>query len=170
MALSGSKTCANCKIEKSLNSFTMSNRSKDGKDSYCKECKKVKAKMAYTKNPEKVIGYSKKWQRLNREQYLESRKVNNKKTADLRREWGYQKDFGITIADYDEMYILQSGCCAICGTHQSKLPKRLAVDHCHETRKVRGLLCSKCNIGIGFLDDSVQILRNAITYLEMAGE
>ena len=44
--------------------------------------------------------------------------------------------------------------------------KRLAVDHCHKTGKIRGLLCTKCNIGLGYFNDDVILLKNSIRYLE----
>ncbi|MCH8329663.1 MAG: hypothetical protein IIB81_04705, partial [Nanoarchaeota archaeon] len=55
------------------------------------------------------------------------------------------KQYGLTIEDYNNMFIEQGGCCGICGTHQSKLKLRLAVDHDQKTGKVRGLLCNNCN-------------------------
>jgi len=61
----------------------------------------------------------------------------------------------------------QGGVCAICGKPEATArTKRLCVDHCHETGKVRGLLCSHCNRAIGLLGDSCAILASAITYLE----
>ena len=60
----------------------------------------------------------------------------------------------------------QNYCCAICKTHSDLLPRNLAVDHCHTTGKVRGLLCTNCNIGLGMLKDSSEILNLAIKYLK----
>jgi len=74
--------------------------------------------------------------------------------------------FGITIEDYEEMLEEQNGRCSICGKHHTEEGKALAVDHCHETGKVRGLLCSCCNTAIGLLQDNTDLLRNAIDYLE----
>lgn len=83
------------------------------------------------------------------------------------RSRNYQKCFGITIDDYEKMLKAQDGKCAICqrrpGIDQEK---RLHVDHCHTTGKVRGLLCSKCNCGIGHLADSPERLRKAASYIE----
>lgn len=81
----------------------------------------------------------------------------------------YMKKYGITRDDYDEMLQDQGHSCAICGIHQDNYGRRLSVDHCHKTNKVRGLLCSACNTGIGGLKDSVQNLQNAISYLEETG-
>ena len=57
----------------------------------------------------------------------------------------------------------QGPACAICGRPQGK--KKLAEDHCHETGRRRGKLCSRCNMGIGSFEDDVELLRNAIRYL-----
>ncbi len=73
--------------------------------------------------------------------------------------------FGITIERYEEMSLEQEHKCAICG-QPSKAPRALAVDHCHNTGKVRGLLCGNCNLGMGKLNDSKELLMKAIMYLE----
>lgn len=73
--------------------------------------------------------------------------------------------YNITETEYNKMFKEQEGCCSICNTHQTRFKKRLAVDHCHVTNKIRGLLCQKCNQAIGLLDDSVDNLKSAIMYL-----
>lgn len=81
--------------------------------------------------------------------------------------------FRMTALDYDKMYQEQNGVCWICKnpeTSQSSMSssiKSLAVDHDKVTGKVRGLLCSRCNIGIGQLQHSVKLLQSAIEYLEL---
>lgn len=78
-----------------------------------------------------------------------------------------KKKFGISPEQYDELLRKQDSRCAICGAYEGDKSKRkLAVDHNHKTKEVRGLLCTKCNMGIGYLKDDVQILKNAIGYLE----
>jgi hypothetical protein len=82
------------------------------------------------------------------------------------------RDFGITIKQYNEMNIQQCGLCSICGKQETAIDTRindvraLAVDHNHETGKVRGLLCTNCNMMLGSAQDSIDILKSAITYLE----
>ena len=79
------------------------------------------------------------------------------------------KKYGITYDDYIRMYTEQDGVCAICGKPETKVQSgilyQLAVDHDHATGKVRGLLCSNCNRGIGHLQDSIEILNKAVRYL-----
>lgn len=83
-----------------------------------------------------------------------------------------KKTFGITYETYKQMEVAQNGVCAICGQtetfthHMTKKIANLAVDHCHKTGKIRGLLCHKCNHGLGKFDDDVSLLRKAATYLE----
>lgn len=75
------------------------------------------------------------------------------------------KNTGCTQEYYDILYARQKGKCAICDTHASELKRALSADHCHTTKEVRGLLCNKCNIGIGYFNDDVVLLTAAISYL-----
>lgn len=81
-----------------------------------------------------------------------------------------KRNYGITFNDYREMLKDQNHKCKICNGSGFKMKEHhnllLVVDHCHETKKVRGLLCHNCNRGIGLLQDSVSNLASAISYLE----
>ncbi len=83
-----------------------------------------------------------------------------------------RKRYGITLADYNRMYEEQDGLCAICRReearvdHRSRKVSRFAVDHDHETSAVRGLLCHRCNNGLGTFDDDLGVMRAAILYVE----
>jgi Recombination endonuclease VII len=96
---------------------------------------------------------------------------------------GFKKRYGITIEQYEALYIAQGRACAICrrplisqvaaaARVDSKTDKMSTahVDHCHTTGKVRGLLCSECNTGIGQLQESPAIFRAAIAYIEANSE
>lgn len=80
-----------------------------------------------------------------------------------------RKTYGISTDDYDRMFAEQGGVCAICRQPEpDKRRKYLSVDHCHREGRVRKLLCSRCNKGLGhFLDDPL-LLREAASYLESA--
>src|SRR5882724_1410691 len=74
--------------------------------------------------------------------------------------------YGLTVEQYDELWEAQEGCCAICGTHEDDLlGGRLHIDHCHITGHLRGLLCYRCNPGLGHFKDDIVLLQAAIAYL-----
>jgi len=77
---------------------------------------------------------------------------------------------GATTAQYEQINQQQQGCCAICGAedgHMSKMghKARLSLDHDHTTGELRGLLCNRCNRGLGFFSDSAELLSKAMHYL-----
>jgi len=76
------------------------------------------------------------------------------------------KRYGLTPVDYAAMLDAQGGRCAICGEEAERTARRLSVDHCHATGKVRGLLCRDCNVGLGVFGDEAEALRRAAEYLE----
>lgn len=82
------------------------------------------------------------------------------KARRYRLKWRY----GVTLEQYEAMLNRQGGVCAVCRGASSKGTK-LAVDHCHDTGAVRGLLCDNCNRAIGLLGDDADVLRRAAEYL-----
>ena len=80
-----------------------------------------------------------------------------------------KRAYGITFDEYEELLSKQNKKCAICGIDNNgkyrNKPRAFAVDHCHTTGKIRGLLCSDCNTGIGLLKDNINFLQSAIKYL-----
>lgn len=111
------------------------------KEGYKKYRAKILASIKAWKkrNPEKVKLYNKHWEERNKELLPRIHKNHNLK---------YQ--FGITIEDYDNIVKKQNGKCKICG----KLPgqRALAVDHNHQTNQIRGLLCIRCNLTLGWFE------------------
>jgi len=103
------------------------------------------------KTPEQKAEYLREWRRKN-ESYVRDRE--------------YQKRFGITLKEYERLIAKQEGVCAIC--HAVPGRRRLEVDHCHSTGRVRGLLCEVCNRAIGLFEDDPTLLMSAVRYLENA--
>jgi hypothetical protein len=66
---------------------------------------------------------------------------------------------------YNKQFAKQKGCCAICGRHESEFKTRFHIDHDHTTGKLRALLCSGCNTGIGGLQDDAELCIKAYDYL-----
>ena len=80
------------------------------------------------------------------------------------------RQYNITLAEYDAMFMSQGQVCVICHTDNPGAGRsRFSVDHDHETGKVRGLLCHGCNIVLGMVKDKPKILRDAAGYLEYHG-
>jgi hypothetical protein len=78
------------------------------------------------------------------------------------------KKYGINATEYENLYNAQNGCCKICKDSaplHSNDRTRLYVDHCHNTKKVRGLLCKNCNSGLGQFRENVKTMQDAIKYL-----
>ena len=76
-----------------------------------------------------------------------------------------EKSYGLTREEYDGLKARQGNLCAICNG-PSPDGRRLHIDHDHQTGKVRGLLCVKCNVGLGAFKDQPTLLENAIVYLK----
>ena len=148
------RPCIRCKKIKHF-SYFYKRSDIDRPKSFCKECEKSNRKKRYSQNKDKDKQSSKKWGIKNR-----SRKL------DLARSSWLKTRFGITVDDYDKMLAEQSGVCAICSRPERITGrKNLAVDHCHKTKKIRGLLCGHCNTALGKFDDSIHLLEKAIMYL-----
>lgn len=76
-----------------------------------------------------------------------------------------RRTYGITLEQYEEMLNDQNGGCAICGKTPEQENRRLPIDHCHDTGRVRGVLCAKCNQALGMFNDNPDLLCNAAEYL-----
>ena len=138
------KICTACDKEKELSEFHKHVRSPSGYRPRCKSCRSEEAKEKYkSSSPE-----TKEFYKL------------------LGRERDLINKYGITLEKYSEMLRKQDYKCLICSSSSTDLDGRaLAVDHCHTTGEVRGLLCHRCNLGIGNFKDDAQLLENAIKYL-----
>lgn len=129
------KVCSKCKCELPLSSFCSNKSRKDGKQTWCAECGRAQRKTWIQANPEKVRNHSLK------------------------------KRYGISLDRYLEMLEAQNGRCAICGTDVPGGSGSFHVDHCHDSGKVRDLLCNNCNLGLGYFKDNESILLKAALYL-----
>ena len=157
----------------------------------CKQCVKNRSKEYAKNNPEKRKILNQKYVERHKERILlksrekgrERRKNNSahlKKINKIYRDnnpkklRGYRlkRFFNLTLEDYDKMFKEQKGLCGICFMPETVLnkishkPIPLAVDHCHKTKKNRGLLCRACNTSLGGYRDSIEIHESATKYLK----
>lgn len=143
------KACRKCGVTKPLVEFSLSRKATATSNavyrSDCKACCSARAMQWFKDNP--------------------GRATANK------RKFNLAKNYGLTVEEYNAMLRRQGGVCAVCGrgepAEHGRTGKqfRLAVDHCHETGAVRGLLCQKCNRAIGLFGDDPILIRKAISYL-----
>lgn len=111
------------------------------------------------------------WRRKNRDADNAKRRLRHK--PDVMRRYNLKR-FGLTPEQYQAIHGAQNGLCAICAKPERRLmrerPTSLAVDHDHETGRVRGLLCAACNTAIGQLQDNSEIAAKAAAYLKRNGK
>lgn len=81
------------------------------------------------------------------------------------REWQLRTLYGITIEQYNQLLQKQNHACAICKS-TSPGKKDWHVDHCHSSGAIRGILCADCNLTLGKVKDSTEVLMNMVKYLE----
>lgn len=167
------KICSKCKKEKDIKHFGFSRP--NVYRSNCKVCQneynkeylrsnpKIKKKISDNRKENDRV-YRKK-NKIKRNEYLKEWSIKN---PEKRRAQKYRNRYGIDIKDYDILFLEQKGRCAICNTKEVKRKgmKYFAVDHCHKTDKVRGLLCYRCNSILGKVNDNIELLSNAIKYLK----
>lgn len=143
------KHCLTCKQPKPLEEFAYI-PSKMNYHPYCKPCERIKRKERYWANREKELALNAEWQRNNKEQRAKSVRMHA---------------IGIPLDYYDELLAGQGNKCAICKVDRQYLDRNLAVDHDHSNDEVRGLLCTRCNTGLGYFYDNIEVMKDAIQYL-----
>lgn len=144
------KVCKTCKVEKETTEFYKQGKNRKhklGVYAICKECCREKARNKYKEDPEHRKAIIAK---------------HFEKNPRAKRNTGLRHKYGITLDDYDKMYKSCNGKCQICG----KKVEKLDVDHCHDTNKVRGLLCGDCNRGLGLFHENKKALLKAVEYLK----
>lgn len=134
------KYCRSCKSRKEASLFFKDISKKDGRGTLCKECKTRKINSWKAKNTNKVLSYRRKT-------------LLNK--------------YSLSEDDQAELLRKQQHKCKICDISFNSLhSKNMCIDHDHVTNKVRGILCSNCNLLLGYSKDNISTLEKAISYLK----
>lgn len=143
-----SKACTKCETLKPFTDFYRAKAMKDGRASWCKKCTSSRKRKHSPDELERMRQWRRKPENLAREQ-----------------ERSFQRRYGISSREYEEMVMAQCGLCAICQEPETRQRNgevsRLAVHHNHDTGEVVALLCHACNTGLGLLGDSPERLRLA---------
>jgi hypothetical protein len=127
--------CSRCKAEKPVGEFKRHKDYKDGIYCWCRPCEREQGKL---------------WGK------------SRVRDPNIRHKQIIAKAYNVNSEWYEEQ---AAKGCAICGATKCKSGKKLAVDHDHKTKRIRGLLCANCNNGIGRFKDSIELLKRAIEYL-----
>lgn len=109
--------------------------------------------------------YQRKWREAHPEYHKKWFKNNEGKYKEKQKSSFLMKKYGLSAEQYNQMFIEQGGRCKICNKHQSEFKRSLAVDHSHETNKIRGLLCHHCNGALGHFFEDISVMEKAILYL-----
>lgn len=165
------KSCSRCKVIKPISDFSKSKRDKDGHRSACKECvrldyfanhdeEKALRRQNYASNKEAYKARSRVWKLENPDKVYSTVHARKQKIKSI---------YGLSWETYEDMFLKQGGKCKICGDSKELWPEKktdgLYVDHCHATQAVRGLLCCRCNAGLGQFRDNPVFLKSAVEYL-----
>lgn len=140
MTALAAKICSRCGELKELTQFYRHRR--DGYFSACIPCSKQQSSDSFSKRRE---------ERLRAKVEEQRRRTTRMHATAEYAAWGRRRhlqQYGLTPEKFDEMREAQGGCCAFCGEPK----KRLVVDHCHKTGNVRGLLCVRCNVALGYFE------------------
>lgn len=159
----GKKGCANCGKIRTIDRF-QKQKTKLGYRGSCKYCRHINDRK---KDARGFLGEDEFWHRHD----TSKRRIVDKKNKvrDVARDRiryiknTYKVDFKIAADLYKKS---TEKVCEICKKTSKENGKALAIDHCHTTGKIRGILCQKCNLGIGFLKDNIQFMKKAIKYLK----
>lgn len=192
------KHCKICNIEKPINEFNSHSGCKFGVRPECKKCHSNQSVKWQKENKEHRKTYLHLWHIENKEKVKEQREnykdIKNQKRRDKYKEdeeyrinrlkdskkWQDEnpnkrknqrlKQYGLTFEEFELLLDKAEHKCEICG-YSDKSDKKIfpVVDHCHNTNKVRGILCSKCNLALGHFNDDINSLKNAINYIIKKG-
>lgn len=143
-SMDGLKSCPRCTQLKLVSEFQKNRSAKDGLQYHCRVCRKE-----IDARPEKRA--------QDRARYHQ--------TETRWKDRHIQNIYGISLNEYHQLLESQKGVCAICKSVCSS-GRRLAIDHCHKTNRIRGLLCGHCNQSLGKFKEDITILKQAILYLE----
>ncbi len=169
------KICKKCGVEKEETSenFRPHGHAK-GFRGTCRECEAKTQRVRYSDNPEKHCEASRRWANEHKGQHNATKRKWRKNNLGKHNAIRRKSTYGITDAQYQEIWKLQEGKCGICGfafPGQNTGDRVLSphVDHCHKSGKVRGLLCNDCNRGLGAFKDKYEFLDAASYYLKILG-
>lgn len=164
------KFCKCCGQTKPTAEFHRNRRNRSGLEAWCKQCRNGQMKQYRATESAKSVQakQQKQWHQTPKgRNYMYMKAQEGQRKRDLKSRASQQPPYTpariITLDEYEQMLCEQGGLCAICKAEPNGT--RLHIDHCHVTGKIRGLLCMKCNQGLGQFMDRPNLLERARLYL-----
>jgi hypothetical protein len=157
------KVCTTCGESKPLDEFYRKKlrSGRYGKTAVCRPCALAKNRAYNAANREAISANKRAYYAENRDRILAHRKANSQAISAQKAAARRLQKYGLTPAAYESLQAEYDGC-AICG----RADEGLVIDHCHDAGHVRGLLCNKCNAGLGMFRDDPALLIAASQYLQ----
>lgn len=153
------KICTKCGKSRILSKFNKHKKTKDNLKCECKDCQRIYSQLYYINNKDKIKEQQRAWAKKNFKKVQKGKKITKLRML-----------YKISLNYYNKLLKNQNYVCAICGKKERrKIHNKitnLSVDHNHQTKKVRGLLCNRCNNGLIRFYDNVILLKKAIKYLK----
>jgi hypothetical protein len=151
------RICSRCKVAKPITAFPPRCTGRDGLDAACRECVATANRARYLKHRDRELA--------RRREHLRKHRQRHGEVLAYGRNYRMVARFGITVAEWERLFEAQGSVCAICGRDDPDGPN-WHTDHCHDSGKVRGILCRRCNLGLGWFDDSPEKMRLAARYIQ----
>jgi hypothetical protein len=137
------KKCTKCGVEKPLSEFSKHKSGKNGIRAQCKLCINFVRSGTCIKKPKRT----------------------EEETKNLYKSRAFKRKYGISKEDFYILKFKQNNKCAIC-QNELENDKKSHMDHCHNSGKLRGVLCTTCNVGLGMFKDSLLLLKSAVKYIK----
>ena len=140
--------------------------------SSCKVCGGAASAKWQRENPEKASAAGKRFYYKNSEAEVRRAQEHQKSNPDQKRNWYLMSKYNMSLAEFQALEAAQEYRCAGCGNEEdvivatSSKRRNLHVDHCHKTGTNRGLLCTRCNLALGYLLDDPERIKGLLSYIE----
>lgn len=166
MSPDAGRECTACHAFKTWDQFFRQPRGKNGRRANCKACDASRHVSYVAANRDKVNAKRRQSQAAPevRARLAQRQREKRRQDPERFRDHDRKKLYGISRAEWERLLQEQGGRCAVCFREAP-----LAVDHCHKTGKVRGLLCRSCNCAIGLFHEDTERMAQAVTYLRTRG-
>lgn len=159
------RTCVKCGCQKLDTDFYR--RASGVLRRNCKTCHRLEAAVREKADPVAHAARVRRYRAANMERERERSRAYRKRRPDVGEKARIKYKYGLTSEAFEALWFSQGGCCKICRLPEPETSRRrLVIDHCHNSSRIRGLLCNNCNALLGMARDNPEVLRRGAAYLE----